>query len=182
MNFNFCGNSLWFQFLVSSMMMHSQRGLRMGDIGHDRRLDYICSSPRLGQRCTINHQQSNRRILRGLRVVPSNVSLSTTWSWAQACALQCSSVHLGGTLTLHSILILNGYGVAIWKTLLKNLVTDHCQTSWAWACVGPAWGLGYVPANNVSLFFSWFWACALQSFYMSRLPLIWNICVFFCKN
>ena len=122
-------------------MMQPQRGSGMGDIGHDRRLDYICSSPRLGQRCTINHQQSNRRILRGLRVVPSNVSLSTAWSWAQACALQCSSVHLGGTLTLQPILILNGYGVAIWKTLLKNLVTDHCQTSWAWACVGPAWGL-----------------------------------------
>ena len=105
-----------FNFRFYNMTMHPQRGLGMGDSGHGRRLDYICSSPRLGQRCTINHQQSNRRILRGLRVVPSNVSLSTAWSWAQACALQCSSVHLGGTLTLHSILILNGYGVAIWNT------------------------------------------------------------------
>ena len=91
--------------------MPPQRGLGMGDIEHGRRLDYICSRPRLGQRCTINHQQSNRRILRGLRVVPSNVSLSTAWSWAQACALQCSSVHPDGTLTLQPILILNGNGL-----------------------------------------------------------------------
>ena len=147
------------------MTMHPQRGLGMGDIGHGRRLDYICSSPRLGQRCTINHQQSNRRILRGLRVVPSNVSLSTAWSWAQACALQCSSVHLGGTLTLQPILILNGYGVAIWNTRLKNLSMSNIFSlslcvaillgPWRYHSASPTPSLQ--PQNNVSFSTSWAW-------------------------